>query len=223
MWGKKQKRFRVILSTMLWLLPLLIFGNPSAQAESNMGVHLGLINSSASFTPEQESDGKGGMGFGVLFEFKVGDSFIFQPELNYVSRGYILTVSSVDLEFGLSYIELPLYLQIRLFELGSMNIFALFGPSLGFKLGDSCRLSAEATSGTSSDCDGTGVPEHSTFNLAFDLGIATKWAAFSNANLLFDIRYSIGASDIFAAQDGGTNLDITLKALQFWLGVSWPM
>ncbi len=215
-------QFRVSLLLSV-LLGFFVFTPIPVSAESQMGVHLGLINSSASITLEQTNAGRSGMGFGLFFDFTGGEGFGFQPEFNFVSRGYLLTVSGVELEFSLNYLELPLYLKARFADLGGVQFWALFGPSIGLQLGESCRLSAEATSGSSSDCEGTGVPTHSSFNLAFDLGLNTKIDAFTNAAIHFDVRYSIGASDIFNTQEGGANLDITLTALQFWLGVSWNM
>lgn len=218
---EKYIRFRVRAFLLFVFILSLVPSFPRLTEATDMGFHFGLISNSAGITPEAASEGKSGLGLGILFEFPAGNGFAFQPEFNFVSRGFTFAVNSVDLDFSLSYFEFPLYFKIDLTDFGGAKLSALFGPTIGLRIGAGCDLS-EGSTASSSACESSGVPEFATFNLAFDLGLSLKVPAFSNVALLFDIRYSIGASDVYSATDS-TNLDITLSAFEFWLGFSWPM
>lgn len=206
---------------MLFLLPAQM----ARAADMSLGAHIGYISSSASITPESafsSTEGTSGIAFGVKTRLE-NDLISLQPELNWVPKGYTITTDAGDFELSAKYFEVPVFFKIKAID-SAVPAFVLIGPNLAFKVAESCYFGEEADeeTGERTECTSSTIG-FSTFNVSIDIGAATEFNLFGNFAVTVDLRYSIGVSDVFSATDGSdTNLDITLKAVEIFVGGQWP-
>lgn len=138
--------------------------------------------------------------FGVTGEYSVLPYLAVESGLKFVQKGagVRLTVAAVDFDIDakIKYLQIPLYGKMFFLE-GAARPFIYFGPSVGFKIGDSVSLSSNAE-GASVTTTQTGVlgGEVKTLNLCFDLGAGARITISPTMAAVLGVGYSMGLTGI---------------------------
>jgi hypothetical protein len=86
-----------------------------------------------------------GMVFGAALDWRLNDTFMFQPELQYAQKGYQYGLVT-PIRLRLTYVEAPMLLRASTDMLDNgMRLYALFGPSLAMLR--SCAASVGTANG----------------------------------------------------------------------------
>lgn len=123
----------------LTVMMCILFSSISAQIK--FGVSAGTNFSNIKTTDEGEHKPIIGITGGVNIKLGIGKHFAFQPELNFIQKGYQYKEEGSDqgLSFKakgkqlINYLELPLNFSYRL-PLAKKNIFVSAGPAVAFAL-----------------------------------------------------------------------------------------
>ena len=118
------------------LAVLGVFGVTEARAQDRGGVRVGLnlANLSGNDTADLgDTDSRAGLVVGLFGVVPINPNFAFQPELLFSQQGAKVEDGSDDATIKLDYIQIPLLARIRLGTSPSAPVYALFGPSFGFR------------------------------------------------------------------------------------------
>jgi hypothetical protein len=88
-------------------------------------------------------DSKVGFTGGVLVDLGLGETFIFQPGLNFTQKGSKFSSGGETVEQTLNYIELPLNFLYKA-EAGSGSFFGGIGPVLGYGISGKYKASGQS-------------------------------------------------------------------------------
>lgn len=162
---------------ILTVAAVFAFGFANAQ-ETKFGVKAGLNMSN--FTGDvEENSAKIGFQVGGFAEIKVSDKFAIQPELLYSLQGAKFDFDGTDVNYNVSYVNIPVMAKFFASEKFSLEA----GPQLGI------LASAKATDGEESiDIK----DEFESIDFSFNFGAG--YDISENINL--GLRYTLGLSNI---------------------------
>ena len=148
---------------------------------------------------DEDAKSKFGADAAVIFNLPIGDGFfMIQPELHWLQKGSVISdINGDDVSNTFNYLELPILLRLNFG--GSLKLFALAGPSVGYLLG-----------GKSGDND-IDKDFYEDIEWSGNLGLGVGLGAFE-----VDVRYMAGFSDI---ADSNGNLG-EIKNSAFGAGVT---
>ncbi len=177
---------------------------------------------------------KSGFELGFILEVPLGSGFYFQPALTYITKGrqYSRTNDSITAlntdtiynksSVGLGYVEIPLNLtyKIALTSNGLNSFFVSAGQYVAFfNSGSTTNQSLRNNSAEqfSSETDPVMVGKAAGAYKTVDIGINGK-AGFELGNILLDLYYSRGLTDMYTASYPGTFHNTVLGgSIGIWL------
>jgi outer membrane immunogenic protein len=135
-------------------------------------------------------------------EFKIANTGFFRTGLVYSRRGAKTTEQDVDVNFKLSYLEVPLLFGYRFPTGGGVQPYVVGGGQMGFKVG--CKLSGEQGGVTASiECDSPDFDfdlDVKSFDFAAVGGFGLS-VPVGTSSLAFDLRYALGLVKIASDTD----------------------
>lgn len=180
---------------MLTLVSLIITGATTVMAQdsgynadSRFGIRAGGVISKQKFDEgnlTEDPESKFGLDVAVLYTLPIGDGFFnLQPELHWMQKGSTIADlnNGEDVTTTMNYLELPVLLRFNFG--GSLKLFAIGGPSIGYLLG------------VDSDDDYLKSDDFEDIEYGLHLGAGIGFGSFE-----FDLRYLAGLSDV-ANSDG---------------------
>jgi hypothetical protein len=133
---------------------------------------------------------------GAAVTVPLGTNLFFQPQALYSLQGFKGTDSGVTGTFALDYVQIPVFLGLRVPMQGNgMRPYVMAGPYVGLKVGCKIKVSGGGISG-SVNCDdpSVGLDTKSTdFGLAFGAGVEVP---MGGARLALGARFSMGLGDV---------------------------
>lgn len=213
-------------TVLLWLLAL---GFGTANCQVRLGIVGGLHSANILETNRlpgwdtavhQYLTPKSGFELGFILEVPLGSGFYFQPALSYITKGrqYSRTNDSISalnsdtiynkFSVNLSYIEIPLDLtyKIALTHNGRNSFTVSAGPYVGFFYSGNTTTSSLTSSPTeqvNSETDPVSVGKAPGAFKTLDIGVNGK-AGFELGNLLLNVYYSRGLTNMYTADYPGT-------------------
>lgn len=169
---------------------------------------------------DDEKKGRIGLSIGGYVGIPLGTSLIFQPELLYVQKGvkdvFEEGGGKSTVTFMLDYIEIPILVKYVIPTSGSVTPSLYAGPFIGF-LASSKGNSKVSFAGFSLDED---------FELEKDEMNSTEFGLVFGGGLdinkiAIDIRYDLGLTSPFKADEGEDALKVTNSAIQITVGVNF--
>ncbi len=178
------KRILIISGVLLFMF---VFQHQTKAQEVDKGVRIGLTMSNLYMDVDDLDDEDARFGFhaGLFSKVMYTPSLGIQPELLYTTKGseaYYDGLINQNVEFGLSYIDLPVLLVIRPVE--ALEIHA--GPYGGLMLGSNIRFS-----GTIEGEDEIDRDHFNTIDYGFAFGIQ-----FNAGIVAAGLRYNLGRSEL---------------------------
>jgi opacity protein-like surface antigen len=193
---KVKKMKRIILTVMT----VMAFGFANAQ-DVKFGAKGGLnISNFSGDTDGLDLKSRVGFNVGGFVEIKLSDKLTIQPELLYSTQGAKAdnaevelnnAVYTADVEFNLSYINIPVMFKYYVAE--KFNIEA--GPQIGFLTSAKTKTSVVGFNG-SNEQDVKDIFESIDFGL--NLGAGYDFTEHFSAG----VRYNLGLSNIAKTEDG---------------------
>jgi hypothetical protein len=182
----------------------------SAQSDVRFGLKGGFNLAMLSSAINSESKFKAGSHFGVYLKAPINEKMSFRPEVYYSRQGVKSEFSATDKTTTyLNYITVPL-----LFEAGN-KVAMQFGPQVGFLM----SATEEGTiDGLKVDHDIKELFRKADFSLALGVGLNPS------EHFNFGLRYTIGLSDIFKADEDNNATgfpDIKNRVFHFYLAYSF--
>ena len=197
------KKFSLLIFSFLLLFA---FCNIQAQTNMSFGGSVGLNISSASFSPDLPSavskssrtgfrvSGIMEIGFVPMFALQIEPTYatggvketgpLFQTQLGQVVNGSITSKTS--------YIQIPILLKLKIPVAGPVSPYVVAGPDIGFLM--SAKETDEPNGYPSSEGD---IKDNlKSLNFALDFGAGVGYKLVPKTTLTFDVRYSLGLSDI---------------------------
>lgn len=177
------------------VMMVLTAGVVKAQnSEASFGLKAGINYATMPTSFSAITDKKGKMGYNVGAFARVGKSFYFQPELNYVSFKGSYTYGATAYEPKFQQLNLPLMVGYKLINTEGLNFRISAGPDINYTLNK-----ANGPSGF----DYKKLNAGGVINAGVDIG-----------NLTIDARYSRGLTKINKGLDSKTgifNLSVGVK------------
>ena len=171
------RRTRVLLLTALTVVTLAVAAAP-AQAQSG-GIKGGFLYSTLNFDETSDVwESNNGWTVGLFFGSSKEKTVGFLGEINFQERGGSTLISDVDLY----YISIPFLLRVG--AGGAVNVYAIAGPSLDIKIGES---DSEEDDGLQLVQDWEGI------DVGITLGAGVEFGAF-----LVEGRFNWGLRNIAA-------------------------
>lgn len=207
-------RISILTATAVLMLSAAGVTDAEAQRPIRFGVIGGANITGAWGDDAENTDTKTGFDVGGLVQIPLGEMVTIQPEVHYTQKGFTRGLVTGEEERSLDYIQVPVLLRAGVPLAEGFDVDLQFGPSFGFLM--SCESKTE-TAGTTTtvDCDES--------TRGFDWGIigggSFSWAA-GPGDLLFDIRYDLGMTEVGDAEAAP---DIKNTSFQFLLGYAFPM
>ena len=156
---------------------------------------------------------------GIFMEFPITERFSFQPEVLYSGQGFTIMSNDQDnffdvddnIEYQLSYIQVPLLFKVYLVE--GLNIEA--GPQFGFKINE------EIDSQPTNDGGDVVIDPDDSYIKGFDTNLALGAGYKFNNGFFLNARYTYGLTNIFKDDTIFENVDAKNSVWQFGLGFSF--
>lgn len=194
------------LSILLFVTMLLSF---TTQAQITITPRVGATFSTIGFSDliEQElefGDTKSAVGIlgGVELGFGISDLFSIQTGLNYIQKGAKFGSDGTTATLTTNYIELPILARVN-FGSDKVKAYINAGPSFGLGLNGKSKVEALGLSFEDDISFGDG--EDDTFENSIDLGLqfgAGIGYALGPGQIVLDLRYGLGLSNLFETPDG---------------------
>jgi len=217
------KTFLVLISASAILMAIV-----PASAQNRIGV-IGGVNLAkfevSEVEPEPEIDNRTGFGIGGIIDLKIAPTLTLRLAPMYLQKGAKgteedPTVGTIDVEFKLDYLEVPVFLK-----LGLGGFYVMGGPTLGLNL--KSKISAEAVDqGLTIDIDIDDAIK--TFDIGF--GVGGGFNIPMGLNTLFvEGRYILGLANIAEAGGDGTGDEVTIegkvknRGIQVMAGITFPL
>ncbi|MBN2070031.1 MAG: PorT family protein [Candidatus Krumholzibacteriota bacterium] len=200
------KRFLVPVVFML----IAVMSQAAAAEGISFGVKGGMAVAGITDVPkflDEDINWKGkartGMAGGVYMKYPVAGSFIFQPELLFVMKGfkaeYEEEEGTIDMEGKFNYIEIPLIARFSIPLEGAFRPWFCFGPSIGFNMSDKVDMKIHGTGYRFNiNVDADKAMNKTDFSIV--LGGGFEYDIGSTA-LTFDIRYEHGLTKLIGGGD----------------------
>lgn len=124
---KKMSLFLVVLLALCMVLPV--------SAQVHVGFLCGLNLANLSFDPDEGMDFSShtAFGFGGVFDSSLGENISVRLEPMYLQKGTETKEQGVDIEFKLTYLEVPIMLKYD-FDSGDVKPYVMAGPTIGLNL-----------------------------------------------------------------------------------------
>ena len=180
---------RIALPLIILFLSSTVF----AQLPFKLGIKGGLNLANLSFDPAlpSGSDNTTQTGFmaGAMVEFNLAPMFAIQAEPTYIPKGCKLTSSgsSNEVNIKINYFEIPVLLKLNIPSPGNINPYVFAGPNIGFRL----SANTETPTGEYDFKD-----ETQSIDFALDFGAGAGFKIAPLIDLVIDVRYSHGLSDL---------------------------
>ncbi len=160
-----------------------------------------------------EPDSRVGLNFGLLLNSPITENFFLQPELNFIQKGYKLSILNSDVEAIMNYVEIPV---LGKYAFGSENIgaFILFGPAIGFAINGKVK---EGSNEEDIDFDRDMI-KRLDLGLHFGAGITIPVGPL---DVFIDARYLLGIADI--NDDSDDSSSTKHKGFNIGAGILIPM
>lgn len=189
------------------LLTLLLLFTSYAEAGMNrFGLLAGANMASISSEPDDAFKSKMGIVAGGFYEYLVSSAIGLGSDFLLVGKGGVRGTDSVT--FKINYFEIPLLLKVHL-GIKRAGIYFFGGPHFGFVVSSNGELESGEELGI------TGIYPN---EMGAQFGAGAELPISSSVGLLFNIRYSIGLSDISQAANNYKNNGIYILG-----GVSFRM
>ncbi|GEC71849.1 Outer membrane protein beta-barrel domain-containing protein [Flavobacterium flevense] len=189
---------KIILSA----LAVFAFALTNAQ-ETKFGLKAGLNIANQKFEAQGSSVTANsilGIQFGGFAEINVSEKFAIQPEVLFSTEGSKLKAEGTNVTFNLAYINIPVMAKFYPVEKFSLQA----GPQLGMLV----SAKGEVNGGNKED-----IKEgYKSINFGLNLGAGYEFTD----NLLVDLRYNFGLSDI--AENNEEGLKMTGSVFSIALG-----
>ncbi|MEP6781242.1 MAG: porin family protein [Gemmatimonadaceae bacterium] len=171
----------------------LVAASTNLAHAQRIGITAGATFSNVKTSSDLNLSNRTGSTFGVSLQLPAGQTFTLQPELLFIQKGSKFSSSSINGNFRLDYVEIPLLLRYDISR-GTIGPHIYAGPSVGFNVG--CHVSGSLTSSatTSTDCTKDNFKPKS-----LDYGITVGGGVDFNLGGLAatgGARYGIGLADI---------------------------
>lgn len=192
------------------MLAALWLGAPPAAAQGlGVGVKGGLNFSTVVFDgTDFPATRTAGIVAGAFVTVPVLGWFTLQPEVLYSAKGADFD-NGVRSELRLDYLEVPILLRVPLGAAGGARLYAVAGPSFGYRL----RARSRTTfSGATEEIDIADDIEQLDLGLAAGAGIALR-------ALAVEARYTHGLSDIDTDKDDRGGVAVRNRAFAVTLGL----
>jgi len=194
---------KIILSA----LAVFAFGFANAQ-EAKFGVK-GALNISSLSGDVEDASSLIGFQIGGFAEFKISDTFSFQPELMYSAQGgkesYTESFSGVkhteEITTKLGYLNIPLMAKFYVAKSFSLEV----GPQIGFLLSakDNYEIT-ESFNGSSFSASESEDIKDITNSVNFGLNFGAGYDF--TENLSAGLRYNVGLTNIYDTDDDDYNV-----------------
>ncbi|WPR70047.1 porin family protein [Flavobacterium sp. NG2] len=179
--------------SILTVAAIIAFGFANAQ-ETKFGVKAGLNIANQKF----EADGFSvspnsiiGVQVGGFAEINVAGKFAIQPEVLFSTEGSKLKFDGDEIQFNLSYINIPVMAKFYAAEKFSIHA----GPQLGFLVSAKGKYKEAGMGEVKEDIKDA----YKSVNFGLNFGAGYEFTD----NLLVDIRYNVGLSDVAETNDEG--------------------
>lgn len=194
----------------------------NAQADSTspeIGVKAGVNFATIAGDDIDDLDSRTSFNVGLFMELPLSERFSFQPEILYSGQGFTVLSNNQDnvfdtdenVEYQLSYIQVPLLAKIYLVE--GLSIEA--GPQFGFKINEEIDTEPMGDGGdTVIDPDDSYIKD---FDTSLALGAGYKF----NSGFFVNARYTYGLTNIFKENTILENVDAKNAVWQFGLGFTF--
>jgi hypothetical protein len=194
----------------------------NAQADSTspeIGVKAGVNFATITGDDIDDLDSRTSFNVGLFMELPLSERFSFQPELLYSGQGFTIMSNNQDnvfdtdenVEYQLSYIQVPLLAKIYLIE--GLSIEA--GPQFGFKINE------EIDTEPASDGGETVIDPDDSYIKDFDTSLALGAGYKFNNGFFVNARYTHGLTNIFKENTILENVDAKNAVWQFGLGFTF--
>jgi hypothetical protein len=188
-----------ILSASTLLATPAVAQSRSTDAPLRIGILLGANSATLGGSDAEDSRRRTALLGGVYLVRSLGDRFSLRPELLYSQKGAKGTMlddeggSSTDVGFELSYIDVPVLLQLDLGTSGAARPHLYAGPSFGFKV-DCSLTGSQGPVEVSLDCDDDEF-ELESFDLGAVIGGGVR-VGFGALQGTVGARYQHGLSNL---------------------------
>lgn len=194
----------------------------NAQADSTspeIGVKAGVNFANIVGDDIDDLDSRTSFNVGLFMEIPLSERFSFQPELLYSGQGFTIMTNDQDnvfdtdenIEYQLSYIQVPLLAKIYLVE--GLSIEA--GPQFGFKINE--EIDTEPTG----DGGDTVIDPDDSYIKDFDTSLALGAGYKFNNGFFVNARYTYGLTNIFKDDTIFEDVDAKNAVWQFGLGFAF--
>lgn len=185
------------LRVVLFLSAIALIGARADAQTLTAGVKAGVVFSSLPNAGEvldqvvrqrsTETSSRVGVAFGGYVTWPIADAWVFQPEMQFVTKGVKLTEANGagTVAARINYLEFPLLARYRM-TVDNQRAYVAIGPTFGVK------------AGTSAHGDGAGLPSDVDIDPAirsFDGGLAFA-AGVALDRYSVEVRYTQGLNDI---------------------------
>lgn len=191
----------------------------SDDSSIDIGVKAGVNFSTITGDDIDDLDSRTSFNAGLYLEIPLSERFSFQPEVLYSGQGF--TIRRIDqenafdtddnIEYQLSYIQVPLLAKLYLVE--GLSIEA--GPQFGFKINE--EIDTEPVSGGG---DTVIDPDDSTIK-NFDTSVALGAGYKFNNGFFLSARYTHGLTNIYKDDTIFENVDAKNAVWQFGVGFAF--
>jgi opacity protein-like surface antigen len=191
------------MKKVLVTLFVLFIITSTSFAQFKIGPRFGINLSSVSDDPDYGAGVEQSSHFGFLFgaaaELGIAGPMYAEVELLYIQKGEDLKGQDqlgnpAEQIFTANYLEIPILVKAK-FPLGPVSPYAFVGPNIGILL----SANSEFTSG--GQTQDTDIKDNMTsIDFALDFGAGVGFNVMPMMSLVFDVRYSLGLSDIVDPQ-----------------------
>lgn len=223
----------LVISSLLLILMILAATVSAQQLYIGAigGVNFADLNLEDDRGEKQDISTRNGFGFGGVLEMHLGQNFYLQLEPMYLQKGGVLhqePPNPEEIEFKMSFVEIPLFLKIQFGE--QIRPYIMGGPTVGFLL--SSKLESEI-SGLLFKADLEDITGKVDFGVGVGAGVSVP---LDNSNIFLDGRYTLGltnlnkggtyqarAGDIVVEGEIQEEVDASSGGFQIMVGVAFPI
>jgi hypothetical protein len=208
---------------------LMLLFSSSTLAQFKIGPKFGINLSSISDDPDYDASVDQSSHFGFIFgaaaELGIVSPIFLEIQLLYITKGEDLAGQDqqgqqAEQILTANYLEIPILVKAK-FPAGPVNPYVFLGPNIGLLLSANSEFTA---GGQTQDTD---IKDNlSSIDFALDFGAGVGIPIAPVVSLTFDVRYSLGLTDITEAQQQQQQqVDPTAKTsgIQFMLGAMFGL
>lgn len=186
----------------------------SASAQVNFGIKAGADmakltgdgwdQAEQGLETQLDSKFKMGFAFGLMAEFPLGESgFAIQPEVLYVMKGGKADIPELEaegfdvtLKMKQDYVEIPVLIKYNVPTEGTIAPSFFAGPVVAFNVSSKIEFDGIPAEYADEVPDGD-IENNKSVDFAVSLGGGVGMAVGETGRLTFDLRYTLGLTEIF--------------------------